>query len=523
MSGTSKALDSALSELSESGDLSRSSAPSHDEAFMSAPEEARVSLDTAMKRAQRDFNFLAALAMPLVFKYLWPGVYLAAFALIVDKLALYRDFSKIAFGFPRGFAKTTFVKLVILWIILFTRRSYILIIGSNEDKAVEILSDVTDMLSESNIIKIFGNWKFACEEDNKKQSKFSFRGRDIILKAIGRGGSVRGVVSKHRRPDVMIFDDIQEREDADSEIEFRKLKSWFFGTALKAASPEGCLYLFLANMYPTPFSMLGHLRKLKSWTKFITGCITVEGKSLWEELQPLKQLMAEYAGDVEAGEAATFLSEKMNDENATASRYFDSDKILLFHDWKSVAPQGKFILIDPAGRKKTSDDNVIGYFEVIDGTPMYCEISHGKFSPKQVIQEALKLGWKHNCRLICAEDTAYQETLLFWFQDYCEERGIEGFFFRPVSRRGVSKNADILNSFKSLMQGEWGMTPDVRDVYVKQAVQFDPLTTKNIDDVIDVPCHVQFVLSEYPGLIVDDYTMSDNAYGSEPILSNSVI
>lgn len=497
-----------------------------DAALSNSPEEIGVDAEEITELAKRDFNTLAALAMPLVFKYLWPLFYLSAFELVKEALSRAKDFTKIAFGFPRGFAKSTFVKIVILWAILFSNRKYILIIGSNEGKAASILADVESMLDEPNIKAVFGDWRAVIEMDTRTKKKFSLRGRKIIIAAVGKGGSVRGLLENHSRPDIMIFDDIQEREEADSEGEFQKLNTWFFGTALKACSPEGCLFIFLANMYPTPFSMLRKLRRLPNWVKYVTGAINEHGKSIWEELQPTHQLVQEYLDDEAAGQGATFLAEKMNDEEATQSAHLDTDLVKVHISIPDVDfPQGKFILIDPALKKAKSDLNCLEYFEMFDGIPVLQDIRYGRWSPKELITNALTLAGEKRCSLVCVEATAYQESLLFWFEEVTNNLGIDGFYFRPVLRRGVSKNADILRSFKALQAGEWKLGPRARNQYLQQALSFNPLKVDNIDEFIDLPCFAPQVIMQYPELVrLNEYEMAEAANPDlEVITHNSIV
>lgn len=87
----------------------------------------------------------------------------------------------------------------------------------------------------------------------------------------------------------MIFEDIQTREQADSQIQSENLEKWMVGT-VKTKSPHGCAFIFVANMYPTKWSILRRLKANTNWTKFIAGGILADGTSLWEDLQPIAQL-----------------------------------------------------------------------------------------------------------------------------------------------------------------------------------------------------------------------------------------
>jgi len=101
--------------------------------------------------AKTDMNFFAGLALPQVFKYLFPDLYIQFWMLITGILYKQRDFSQLALGLPRGFAKTLVIKLAILYAILYTPKRFILVLCENEEKGKAILADVCDMLSEENI------------------------------------------------------------------------------------------------------------------------------------------------------------------------------------------------------------------------------------------------------------------------------------------------------------------------------------------------------------------------------------
>ena len=264
-------------------------------------EEAAFSVADIQSASEKSLDFLAALCAPLTFVFCFPPLIKVAWQLLTSAATRVRDFSKFAIGIPRGFAKTTLLKLFVIYCILFTKKKFILIVGNTEPLAVNFLSDVIDMLDERNVKKAFGDWRLATERDSQQVKQFSFRGRAIILAAIGAGTSLRGLNLNNERPDVMIFDDIQKREDADSEVLSESLLKWMIGTAMKAASPFGCLYIFIGNMYPTPHSILKKLKHNPEWTSFIVGGILHDGTSLWEELKPITQLLAEYRSDAALG------------------------------------------------------------------------------------------------------------------------------------------------------------------------------------------------------------------------------
>lgn len=477
-------------------------APSAPPAAVEQVQEATFQAQQVIDLAKNSLDFLAGLAMPTVYQYHYPPVFIAVWQWLLSFVHKPRDFPQLALGLPRGFSKTTVMKLFILYAILFTDKRFILVVAENLRKAENIVADIIDMLNEGNIKKIFGDWRLGIETDRQDLKKFGFRGRPIILAALGSGGDPRGLNIKNQRPDIILMDDIQSRECADSEQQSDALERWIYGTLMKAKSPFGCMFLFTANMYPTKWSILRKLKSNPNWIKFITGGILETGESLWEELQPIAQLVKEYENDLASGHPEIFFAEVLNDETASANNLIDLSKLPKLPFEEGDIPAGNFIVIDPSSGKINSDSIAIGYFEVYEGYPVLRELLNSRLSPGDTISAALQLALKHNCRLICAESVAYQSTLLYWFRFICEQRGIYGLEFVELYPGGSSKNSRILNMFKMLSAGEIFVDPSVRAEVFLQIMQFNPLRRDNTDDILDLLTYAPRVLDLYGEYVI---------------------
>ena len=450
----------------------------------------------AIEAAKESPDFLAGIATPETYEYAWPPIFLAIWTWLRQEISLERSFQRIALGMPRGFAKTSVIKLFLLYVILFTNRKFILVLAATATMAENIISDVTDMLDEPNIKTLFGDWRLGLEKDTNAVKKFSFRGRPIIIAALGAGGSVRGLNMKNARPDVMVFDDVQSREDADSKEVSEKLYKWMLGTAMKAKSPKGCMTLFVANMYPTPHSILKKLKANPHWTKFIVGGILADGTSLWEELQPVRQLLEEYAADMESGHPEIFHAEVLNDEEAAVNNLVNFDLLPAF-PWDENQPHtGNFIIIDPSNDKANSDAVSIGYFEVHEGKPLCVEVIEERLSPGDTIKKALELGMRKNCYLVVIESVAYQYSLNYWCNYICEQEGIQGFRFEPIYPGRMSKNSRILTMFKSYLKGEIFVHSQAKSLVHDQIRSFNPMKTNNVDNTLDLLTYAPRVIEE---------------------------
>lgn len=478
--------------------------------------------EQTIELAKVDLDFLAGLVMPNHFLYLFPDMYKQIWIWLLSYADKQREFPQLALGLPRGFAKSTFIKLFIVYLILYTNKKFILILGETETKAENILSDVMDMLSESNIVKIFGSWKLGAETDRTSLKKFGFRGRNIIL-AASTVKAVRGLNLKNERPDIMLFDDIQSKECSQSETQSTNLYSEMVGTAMKAKSPHGCMFLFLANMYPTDNSILKKLKSNPNWLKFIAGGLvlneqTGEIESLWEELQPKRQLIAEFINDAKAGKPEVFFAEVLNDENVSLNTRIDISKLPKNPYAEETIHQGNFIVIDPSGNKKNSDATAIGYFEIFDGKPVLQKLIAERLSPGDTIKKALQLALANKCRIIGIESIAYQASLHYWFEFICLQLGIEGINTIELYRNRHSKNSAIISMFDSLKAGELYYSDETSPQVAHQILCFNPARTDNTDDILDLLVYCLVMVSNHYHTIASSCILEEQEFLGIPVI-----
>jgi hypothetical protein len=477
--------------------------------------------------AKNSLDFLAALVMPTVFRYCFPVVFKAIWEWLLSFVHLRRDFSQLAIGLPRGFGKTMLMKIFIAYAVLFTGKRFILIICGTQAKANNILADVMAMLDESNVKAVFGDWKAGVETDRLDLKRFGFRGRNIVLMAAGANSDIRGITLENMRPDIILFDDIQSKDDADSEVVSERLETWMLGTAMKAKSPEGCLFIFIGNMYPTKHSLLRKLKRNPTWTKFIAGGLVQQAdgrvESLWEELQPIEQLLREFENDLSSGHPEIFYSEVLNDENASVNRFISLENIPKNPYEFETQNQGNFIIIDPSNDKANSDSVSIGYFEIFDGKPVCKKIIDARLSPGDTIDETLKLCLQNGCRLVVVESTAYQYSHLYWFNRACKEKGISGITCADIYSGSISKNSRILTMFKGLTGNdpEQYLSNDVRAQVFTQITAFNPLKTTNVDGILDLLTYAMRVVAEYGEYILSGLTIEMQEYDAIPVLSSA--
>jgi hypothetical protein len=489
-------VSSSNSELAIDG-VTGGDAEELEASFASDPTvNASVNRTEAIDACKTNLDFLAAIILVDIFKYCYPPLFKAIWQMICQASTATLGKPKYALGIPRGFAKTILLKLYVVWLVLFSDRQFILIVCNTEMHAFNFLSDVAEMLSGRNIVNLFGDWRANMgDTDTKQIKKFSFRGRNIIIAAIGAGSSPRGLNINFVRPDIVIMDDMQNRDEAKNEDIAKEQMQWMLGTLMKACHPQRCVFMFVGNMYPFEGSILRKLKHSKSWISLITGAILADGDSIWPEHRTLNDLLEELATDEEQGHPEIFYAEVMNDEEAGTVSGIDVSRIatvpeLLTPDFA----QGGFIIIDPSLKKKKSDDTAIGAVLVFDGIPILWEVVSERLDPGQTIQQAMFLCMKYGMQLVTVESVAYQSSLIFWFDKTLRDLGIEGITVGEITTGGLQKNARIRDWLKKLLTGKNMIGNLCRSNVVYQITQWNPLSQTNKDDMLDIGAYMDEVM-----------------------------
>lgn len=467
------------------------------------PASVGVSRQQAIEYAKIDLNFFAALCIPDVFAFNFPPVFLAIWQMFTDGAVKQIGQDRLAIGLPRGFGKTILLKLYVAWLLAFTDRKFILVVCNTAALAENFIADVVDILSHPNYIRLFGDWRIGLEKDTQPLKKFTFRGRSVSLAALGSGSSLRGLNIKFVRPDAIIMDDMQSREEAESPVESMKILTWMLGTLMKANSKVRCQFTFVGNMYPFDGSILKKLRTNPAWYSFICGAILEDGNSIWPELRSVEDILDELENDTSMGHPEIFYSEVMNDDEAGNKAGIDITKINYWQEKPEyegpLEAEAGFILIDPSVGKKKNDKVAIGCHLVFDNKPVLWDLEIDAFNPKQQIEHAIAMAVRHRVTVILVEAVAYQATLVFWLNEAKQRYGITGLRVLEIYPGVNTKNSRIINALK-LLTSEAKLLqihPRCKSAVLHQIVHWNPLRTKNVDDALDILAYAHPAIAEF--------------------------
>lgn len=474
------------------------------QSFEIAPhEEVTLTVDPAeaYERGKHDINFFGSLLLPQVMISALPAFYVAIFRMLTNRTPEQMGrILRFALGLPRGHAKTTFIKILIAWLIAYDKVKFVAIVCATEPLAHELLADVSNMLSCPNAELIYGRWHDQLYTDTKETKKCLYHGNNVILVAKGANSSIRGINVDNKRPDLIFCDDAQTKECDDSPTESAKFRKWLVAM-FKIIAPRGDrLIIYVGNMY-SDTCILYQLKNNPKWISLITGAILENGEPLWPELHSLEELLDSYIHDVELGEADVWFAEVMNDPVSRSTSLLDGPIPDCPWSFQQEIPDGVFITLDPAGFRKHSDDNVIAIHYVFDGRGVVREIEAGVKDPEQLIIATLKQALAHGASLIGIEDTAYQQTLLFWMNKYIQEWNLSGITVVPLKHKNRSKEARIRLFVAEVIARNYFIHRAAAVLWLWQAMKFKIGKPDNKDDVLDAVAYGLDIRAEYWHLV----------------------
>lgn len=496
-------------------------------------EQVATSIADVVESMRLDLDAMAAVAAPDVYRAPLSPIHHTIWLLITDAIQASETYTKHAIGIPRGHAKTHLLKLLILHTILFTDLRFILVVGNTLKLARNIIDDVMGMLGSQNIQSVFGDYRPGIDKDNAEVRKFHFQGRDIILMPIGSGSAVRGANVDNQRPQLIICDDMQSREQAKSKEQSDELLSWFLGTLLKARDYNRCHVIYVGNMYPdleiTPKGhpdpvytcILRNLQKDPDWVTWVTGAFLADGSTIWPQVHPKEALLKDLATDSRLGKQHIWYAEVQNDPRASEGMFYDPSRSITYEPFIEFPPLGKFIMIDPSLGKDTSDNQVVGEFHIYDEQGVvWQECRTIQKAAPQLVMEVLEWALTNNINTIFCETYGYQASLLHWFAFFLNQMEIPEEAIklvgitRPGGNKGPGKNAWIIQSFGYCYAGTLRFRPPVLAAYNYEAGAFNPLATDNSDGILDVGEYAVRVFQEHGTAVIANNRVLTQNFGT---------
>jgi len=337
----------------------------------------------------------------------------------------------VAIAAPRGLGKTSFARAMVMRAILFRQYEFILYVSNSETVAELQTENIKrELRSNPEIRKIFGDIAIAADTDADFSETFSKRawvafGNTLVLPR-GSGQQVRGLLYKHSRPQLIIIDDLEKRDELENPENRRKLKEWFHSDLLKCINRYDNNYKFIyLDTLKHSDALMEELLNSPEWvSERLDICSdTAEGLvSNVPELISTQELRREYEIHKENGTLDIFYSEFRNLPIATENQGFRQE---YFQHYSEAQLEGKnlenYVIVDPAKSVNMSaaDSAIVGIgVNFVTGAIYIRDVVSKKMFPDELYAETFEMKYRLNAHQIGIEVTGLEEFIKQPFTNY---------------------------------------------------------------------------------------------------------
>ncbi len=308
---------------------------------------------------------------------------------------------------PRGFGKSVIIGfLLVLWVVVFMKLRYIVLISKTAPKAWQMLEDIKIGVSHPDFKEVFGDVigsKWSAKVAHIYSEEWDI---NCTIEAYGLESQLRGIRKLQDRIQLALIDDPEDDDDADNPDRIKKkvrriTKVLEPGLQVRTEADverEGGIIPKIWWL-GTPIARDCVLTRVKDFedVKTVTYPATIEGKSIWEEMFPTVWLDNKRKSLFRRLEAPVWWSEYMCDPRTEAELIF-REPIRTFEPKElQDVDVPMYMAIDAAYTEKRLGCETgisVGGFSSF-GT-LYCfESVVGKFSPNRLASIVIDLAKKY--------------------------------------------------------------------------------------------------------------------------------
>lgn len=317
------------------------------------------------------------------------------------------DHNQVAVAAPRGHAKSTAITFAFaLFIFVFRVTRHLLLLGSNEDLAGSFLQDIKLELAENDELRRdYDVRRFRKETENELIVEWTDGTRSRIV-AKGAGQRMRGLKWERKRPDYVLFDDMEDEEMVLNEARRKKFREWFYGTVRPIVRSGGKIRgvgtiigfdSLLERTMPSEKSKNTVIEPLRVYSRAPGGWLSVKYRAhdeeftelLWPEQftpEKLRRIRQEYA---EMGMLDIYGQEYLNNPIDETMSYFRSGDFLEMKEGDYETRKTYYAAADLAiGETERSAFSVIvvGGLDV-DGFLHIVDVRRGRWDGLEIVDE----------------------------------------------------------------------------------------------------------------------------------------
>lgn len=477
------------------------------DAFANEEEKPEVSVTGSRAevaaRCKVDYLFLFGTLLGQVITNTVPEFHLVVFSRMVNAVKGARK----VFAIPRSFAKTTLARLACVYYITFSRVRIIYIVSATLPNAKESAIAIMNILKSSNYSAIFGKITIINEQEGMGIFRFKTSNNKLCyIRALGRKQQIRGANIDFERPQLIVVDDVEDRQENKSPEQYMNVKRWFYSDLVKALSADG-IVLQLGNLVGDNSMIKDHCAS-QFWESMHFGAITKEGLPLWPELWPLDKLKDDLLNYTQQGMRAVWFAEMMNTIVPDSSWLIKPEEIPYRTPLNPCEASYSFITVDPAISDKVGTAHELAVVVHAYWQEAWQVAEYWKgigVTPEALLYVICQLAKKWGSVHVGIEAQAYQAALKSMFEWAIRfDKNFQQYsylVFNQLYSANRSKHIRLATWAAMLKRKEYVLNSGDTEIQ-SELLSYVPSQKNNRDDVIDAAAYgVDMIRLALPSII----------------------
>jgi hypothetical protein len=384
-------------------------------------------------------------------KTLFPETFSLPFSKEHEKIFALLDSEekKVAIAAPRGFGKSSiFQKAHLAKQVLFRDSIYNIAVSATNTQAVGFTENLKQEITANQHIKLlFGNL-----ESPKQWSKDMWVTSDgVAVFPRGAGQQIRGLNFRDYRPNIILVDDLEKKDEVMNEDNRTKLKKWFFTDLMKSVDRHHGWRVIVIGTILHEASLLQELIDDSNWASVepnetgnrvisIANPNTME--SNWPELYTNEDIKEEMDSYRQSGILDEWYMEMMNMVVPAGERCFPSTTFKYYDEAVEklhLLPHVEtIVLVDPAktvNPKSAESAIVVVSLDHIAGRIFVRDAVGAKLHPNELIDRSLTLVKEYGASALGVEETSLHEFITMPYKNEIARRSLSVEFV-PLAARG---------------------------------------------------------------------------------------
>ena len=396
-------------------------------------------------------------------KTLFPGTFYSPFSILHDKIfeAIDSGHKKIAIAAPRGLGKTSIARAVAQKMILFRMANFVVYLMNSATVAEMQTENIkSELLTNKMIRGLFGSIKdsdleYALDEQFSKLSWVAF-GNTLVLPR-GQGQQVRGLNWRNYRPEVVIVDDLENKDEIQSKDNRDKMKQWFHSDVMKSFN------FYKKNWFVIYIDTIKHedclLQELLDSPDWFSINLSICDEN-YHSLDPNYMTDAEIAAEVSEhrrlGTLDLFYMERMNIPTAKENASFSTSSFKYAEEVELIKKPWieNVVIVDPAKttNMKSADSAIIcAGINSKENLLHFRDCISDKLHPDELYREMFNMAERMKAAIIAVETTSLEEFIKQPILNEMRLRGLKYEIIWLKARGGLKDEKGKIERIKGLI------------------------------------------------------------------------